>query len=117
MERMSTPAKIIKITRALCTNITFCVEMNGSSSSWTKQETGVSQDCPLSPYLFLIVMTAMFQDIHKDDGVGTLRQRLDGTDSDEVVYADDTFCIAQTNAAMNRMLSAIETEGKHTDLN
>ena len=113
---MSIPTKIIKITRALYTNPTFCVEMNGSSSSWTKQETGIRQGCPLSPYLFLIVMTAMFHDIHKDDGVGTLRQRLDGTDSDEVVYADDTICIAQTNAAMNRMLSAIETEGKRYGL-
>ena len=57
-------------------------------------------------------MTVMFHDIHENDTLKTKKQRVVGTDADEVLYADDTICIAQTMAAMNRLLSAIETEGE-----
>ena len=42
----------------------------------------------------------------------TESQRIKGTYFDEVVYADDPICIAQTAAAMNRLLAAIESEGR-----
>ena len=35
---------------------------------------------------------------------------------DEVLYADDTICITQAMAAMNRLLEAIETKGKYYGL-
>jgi len=38
-------------------------------------------------------------------------QRIKGTEADEVLYADDTICLAQSAAAMNRLLAAIEAEG------
>ena len=61
-------------------------------------------------------MTVMFHDIHHEDKTATEKQRLAGTTSDEVLYADDTICVAQTNAAMNRMLRAIEEEGRRYGL-
>ena len=51
------------------------------------------------------------------DAQDTVKQRVTGTEHDEVVYADDTICIAQTAAAMNRMLRAIEIEGAKFGLN
>ena len=81
------------------------------------QETGIIQGCPISSYLFIILMTVMFHDIHKGDAVDTVKQRITGTETDEVLYADDTICIAQTTAAMNRMLNAIEIQGKSYGLN
>merc|ERR1712110_841053 len=38
-------------------------------------------------------------------------QRTEGFTSDEVLYADDTICLAQTEPAMNKLLMAIEREG------
>eukprot|EP00975_Prorocentrum_lima_P039670 8336229-Prorocentrum_lima.AAC.1 len=32
--------------------------------------------------------------------------------ADEVLYADDTICVAQKVPALNRLLTAIETEGR-----
>jgi hypothetical protein len=75
------------------------------------QKTGVRQGCPLSPYLFIIVMSVMYHDVHANHRLLTERQRIVGTHTDEVLYADDTICFAQTTTAINKMLSAIEQEG------
>ena len=62
-------------------------------------------------------MTALYCDVHRDDLPGTQRQRMPGQSQDEVLYADDTICVTQTAAAMNRLLRAIETEGLRYGLN
>ena len=117
LRRMNVPEKLVKIIQAMYTDIKFNVEMEGRASEWTRQETGIRQGCPLSPYLFIIVMTVLFHDVHDQDKIRTGRQRVTGTIGDEVLYADDTICITQTVAAMNRLLAAIEAEGKYYGLN
>ena len=62
------------------------------------QRSGIRQGCPFSPYLFATVMTVMFHDIHADDYTKKIMQRITGTDFDELLYADDTICIAQIAA-------------------
>ena len=57
-------------------------------------------------------MTALFKDIREDDEQQMNKQRVKGTQYDQVVNADDTICIPQTLAAMNRLLAAIEIEGQ-----
>ena len=74
---------------------TFCVEMDNSTSEWKKQVTGIRQGCPLSPYMFITVMTAMFHDIHQEDKIKMKKHRVVGTEEDEVLYADDTICISR----------------------
>ena len=90
----------------------FKVEVDGVSSEWHRQETGIRQGCPLSPNLFIILMTVLFGDIHKGDGHGLKQHRVRGAGFDEVLYADDTIFISQNADAMNRLLAAIEEEGE-----
>eukprot|EP00975_Prorocentrum_lima_P061546 12880533-Prorocentrum_lima.AAC.1 len=111
LQRMLVPPHIVKIIANLYRNAEFCVRIDGKASTWRQQLTGIRQGCPLSPYLFIIVMTVMYYDIHHDDQVRTTRQRVRGTEADEVLYADDTVCIGQTVAAMTRLLHAIEAKG------
>ena len=57
----------------------------------------------------------MFVDIHQE--IHIEEDRIFGATFDELFYADDTICIAQTTAAMNRMLHANEIQGKTYGLN
>ena len=111
MERMGVNQKLIELTKSLYRETKFCVEIDGQTSDWLPQSTGIRQGCPLSPYLFLIVMTTMFYDVHQTMDRKLNRHRVPGADFDEVTYADDTICISKDIEAMNKFIDTIEKEG------
>ena len=84
--------------------------MEGHISDWTSQTTGIRQGCPLSPYLFVILMSVLFQDIHTNDVLKLAEHRVQGMDTDEILYADDTICVSEDEQALSRLLAAIEKE-------
>jgi hypothetical protein len=108
---MNVDPKLINVIKAMYKKPCFKVEMEGETSQWHNQETGIRQGCPLSPYLFLIVMTVMFHDIHEGDKQNLTKHRIQSTNYDEVLYADDTICISTDTRALNKLLADIETEG------
>ena len=76
-----------------------------------KLSTLESERMPPISYLFLIVMTAMFYDVHQETDRHLKENRVPGADFDEVPYADDTICISTDTKALNKFLEAIEWEG------
>ena len=88
------------------------MEVDGYESQWHEQGTGIRQGCPLSPYLFLVVMTVLFHDVHKDDTINDCLKRVPGANFDEVLYADDTILISTDTRVINKLLAKIEKEGK-----
>ncbi len=67
LQRMNVPEKTIIMITLFYNNAQFCISMDGKNSKWYMQQAGIRQGCPLSPYLFLIVMTVLFDDIHHND--------------------------------------------------
>ena len=96
MERIGIDQHLVDLTKALYKNPEFRVNISGNKSECKTQETGIRQGCPLSPYLFLVVMTAMFHDLHKEDHLNTISHRLDNCNFDEMLYADDTIITGKT---------------------
>ena len=113
LERMSVHPKIINVIKSLYKDTQFKVEIEGESSDWMTQETGIRQGCPLSPYLFIVVMTAMFEDIKEDNlAMNLARYRVPGASFDEIMYADDTICISEDTKTMNQFIHIIEVVGE-----
>ena len=82
----------------------ICAQCSQDESGWRKQSAGIRQGCPLSTYLFLIVMNVMFGDIHKDDHLRTIGHRVTGATFDDVLCAYDTILISEDRWAMQRLL-------------
>ena len=112
LERLNVDLKVIRLVRVLYRSPTFKVEIDGVESGWYPQEAGIRQGCPLSPYLFVACMTVLMKDVQAGQGVRDRSKRVKRADFDEVLYADDTICVSEEAAAMNRLLSRIEEEGE-----
>ena len=57
MERLNIPDKIIKVLGSLYVDTKFRIKNKQGYSSYRRQNAGIRQGCPLSPYLFICLMT------------------------------------------------------------
>ena len=91
--RFGIPTTFRRFIQAIYNHRTFTVQASGCKSAIYVQHFGISQGCPLSPFLFSILMTVLFTDASP--------QRKDSMDVHhpasvikEVIYADDTLLVA-----------------------
>ena len=110
MERIGIDDKLVRLTKQLYKNPTFKVDMGHPASESKKQQTGIRQECTLSPYLFLIVMTAIMHDIREDQQLDEElhENRPPNHDFDEVLYADDTIILSTDTRTVQKYLHKIE---------
>jgi hypothetical protein len=66
LHRFQVDPHLINIVQSLYTDPTFYVTLNGNTSKLHTQKRGIRQGCPLSPYLFIVVMAALFHDVHEN---------------------------------------------------
>ena len=67
----------------------YTIEMDGLSSNTYTQKNGIRQGCPLSPYLFVIVMSAIFSDIRAEHTSKRMQEPIDGIHFSQVLL---NFC-------------------------
>ena len=76
-----------------------------------KVSAGLRQGCPLSPYLFIVVLTVIFHDVDAlllHTGVPT-NTWSEGYPVYDLEYADDTLLLATTIAQLQSFLTALES--------
>ena len=59
LRRFNLPEHFVQVIASLYRGPEFYVEVEGKASDHFQQRRGIRQGCPLSPYLFLIVMSAL----------------------------------------------------------
>ena len=112
---------MVRVIEAIYRNPKFSVKEMGKRSSERRQNSGIRQGCPISPYLFIIVMTVMMRDINSNLTQGerlTLRneQPMGMEGHDKLLYADDTIILTSTRQAAEIILHKIQEESSRYNM-
>ena len=101
LRRLNIPRKIIANIEAIYERPKFKAKDRESESEFKLQSSGIRQGCPRSSYLFLLVMTIMFEDIHTRIGRKICNGKIDGLLFTEILYADDTLLVMKNTRDTN----------------
>ena len=114
LERMGITQKIIGLIKTIYEKPNFAVKDRGRTSTRRRQRAGITQGCPLSPYLFGILMTVRMKDVEHGlteiEKIGLRQGTPQRTGINKVFYADDTILLTTTKQSMESLLHSIEWE-------
>ena len=108
--RFGVPQHLVTLIANVYSHREFVVVDANSESARYGQHSGISQGCPLSPFLFVMVMSVIIQDsIHllpEED-----RESLKLNSLATILYADDTLLVGSSQPALERLLAAVAGTG------
>ena len=83
----------MKVIKYVYHNPQFRITYHEGISIYRKQRAGIRQGRPLSPYLFMLLMTVMFHDVPREVGLSIAPHTNNCTNIWELLYADDTMVL------------------------
>ena len=114
LERFGLPPNICKLIASLYENPTFTVQGRSDHTALGTVSSGIRQGCPLSPYLFVIVLSVIFQDLDArllEKGIPT-NTWSEGNPIYDLEYADDTLLLSLTTPQLQNFLRELEGEAQ-----
>ena len=108
--RFGVPVQMCNVTGADYSNKHFRVCDEERLSSERQQHLGISQGCPLFPFLFSIMMTVLLSDASRDLAQHDC-QNLPRALVNDLVYADDTLVFKVDSGRAELQMSSIGRAG------
>ena len=109
LTRFGIPEYVVKIIGSIYEERQFFIQDHCGVSKVHQQHVGIAQGCPLSPFLFIIVQSVMFEDMYSQ-----IHLDIDApyVVSNEVLYADDTVLLSSSLNNCQMLLDAVVSEGE-----
>ena len=117
LARLEVPPRLFELIKHIYTRPKFRVSCDEGKSDFFFQRSGIRQGCPLSPYLFILVMSAMFADIKSRLNTPKQREPMPGILFSEILFADDSLIFGEHTASLNKLLKEIELESAYYNTN
>ena len=110
LRRFGLNEDMLQAVGEIYSNRAFIVVDGGKESTQRPQRSGISQGCPLSPFLFGMVMTVLIQDARSMLSDGAKHACTKG-ELEEVLFADDTLLISCSGSHLQEYMAAVEKCG------
>ena len=108
--RIDVLSKLLCLMENIYTNPRFKVSNNEGESDFHIHKAGIRQGCPLSPYLLVLVVSVIFQDIKSSLATPKQKEPIPGILFANLFYADGTLIFGNHTPSINKPLKAIEQE-------
>ena len=117
--RYGLPEAIVNPIMALFSDGQFYVQDGGILSATYSQQRGIRQGCPLSPYLFIVLLSAIMADvsIQFQQTYGyTPWSHSSRHPLNHLEFADDTVLISRSHTSLHRLLHILQFQASKRGL-
>ena len=110
LRRYGVPQKMLVLIANIYSDRRFYVSDGHRASGQRRQRSGIAQGCPLSPFLFVMVMTILMKDA--TDKLGQeARTDMETGNMSILLYADDTLLVGRSQQYLQELLDAVAWAG------
>jgi hypothetical protein len=117
LTRFGLPEGVVHMVTNIYTGRRFTVADAGVESAAHQQSAGISQGCPLSPFLFIIVMSVLLNDV---DIAAAQRYGWSNKEANErirdILYADDTLLVERDSVVLQTITDLLVNAGREYGL-
>ena len=111
LERFGVNGPMLAAIQEIYANRDFTVSDGGVDSQSRPQKAGISQGCPLSPFLFGMVMTVLMWDAR--NALSTeAKLACDKGELEDTLFADDTLLIGRCGEHIEEYMAQVELKGR-----
>ena len=116
LKRFGLPDKLMQAIAAIYSDRKFFVQDGGHKSAIHDQLFGISQGCPLSPFLFVIIMSVLFHDAKNKLQTEQHICLSEFLACHELLYADDTLLVETDRHKLQAYMNCIVECGREYGL-
>ena len=102
----------LKVIASIYNAPTFQVRVGPQTSSTHSQQCGIRQGCPLSPYLFTIIMDVLLWETNQRLPPHFKSQTPRGFPFKHLLYADDTLLLSRSAHHLSTLLQTLQSTAK-----